>query len=227
MSRRIRRTPFTSCIEKLGVSGFTVVNHTLLPKAFTKNVEEDFFHLRKDVQMWDVGCQRQVEIEGLDAPFLVQKMTPRNIEDAEIGQCMYVPLTTDEGNIINDPILLKLNNYKFWFSIADSDVLLWVKALAIGMRLNVRVKEPDVSPLAVQGPKSEELMVEIFGENIKQLGFFRFGVFQFKDTTQIISRSGYSSQNGYEIYLNDSSSPALIKDPSDFDSIYVVMPMKG
>ena len=102
MSRRIRRTPFTSCIEKLGVSGFTVVNHTLLPKSFKNSVVEDFYHLRTAVQIWDVGCQRQVEIEGPDALSLVQKMTPRNIANAEVGQCMYLALTTDKGKIIND-----------------------------------------------------------------------------------------------------------------------------
>ena len=91
MSRRIRRTPFTSCVEKLGISGFTVVNHTLLPKAFSYSVEDDFFHLRAAVQVWDVGCQRQVEIEGPDALCLVQIMTPRNLENAKIGQCMYLP----------------------------------------------------------------------------------------------------------------------------------------
>ena len=204
MSRRIRRTPFTSCIEKLGVSGFTVVNHTLLPKSFKNSVAEDFYHLRTAVQIWDVGCQRQVEIEGPDALSLVQKMTPRNIANAEVGQCMYLALTNDKGKIINDPILLKLSDEKFWLSIADSDVLLWAKALAIGLDLNVSVSEPDVSPLAVQGPQAQEVMSEVFGKGVCDLNFFRFGLFDFKDTQQVISRTGYSSQDGYEIFLNDS-----------------------
>ena len=215
MSRRIRRTPFTSCVEKLGISGFTVVNHTLLPKAFSYSVEDDFFHLRAAVQVWDVGCQRQVEIEGPDALSLMQRMTPRNLESAKIGQCMYLPLTNDEGKIINDPILLRLKTDKFWLSIADSDILLWARGLAIGMKLKVSVKEPDVSPLAVQGPLSQDLMVEVFGEGIKELGFFQFGSFNFNNTEQVVARSGYSSQNGYEIYLNDSS-----LGPELWDSIW-------
>ena len=215
MSRRIRRTPFTSCVEKLGISGFTVVNHTLLPKAFSYSVENDFFHLREAVQVWDVGCQRQVEIEGPDALHLMQIMTPRNLDNVKIGQCMYLPLTNDEGKIINDPILLRLSADKFWLSIADSDILLWARGLAIGMKLKVTVKEPDVSPLAVQGPSSQDLMVEVFGEGIKELGFFQFGYFKFNNTEQVVARSGYSSQNGYEIYLNDSS-----LGPELWDSIW-------
>ena len=203
MSRRIRRTHFTSCVEELGVSGFTVVNHTLLPKSFSNSVEEDFYHLRNDVQIWDVGCQRQVEIEGPDALSLVQMMTPRNIANAQVGQCLYLALTTDKGNIINDPVMLKLSDEKIWLSIADSDIFLWAKALAIGLGLKVTVKEPDVSPLAVQGPAAKDLMVEIFGKQVEELGFFRFRPLDFESTKQIVARSGYSSQNGYEIYLDN------------------------
>ena len=109
-----------------------------------------------------------------------------------------------EGKIINDPILLKLENDHFWLSIADSDILLWVKGLSTGMGLNVKVEEPDVSPLAVQGPYSEDLMVEIFGNDIKKLKFFNFNYFNFNNTKQLIAKSGYSSQLGFEIYLNNS-----------------------
>ena len=201
MSRRIRRTPFTSCVEKLGISGFTVVNHTLLPKAFSYSVENDFFHLREAVQVWDVGCQRQVEIEGPDALHLMQIMTPRNLDNAKIGQCMYLPLTNDEGKIINDPILLRLSADKFWLSIADSDILLWAKGYALGLNLNVDIIEPDVYPLAIQGPKAEQLMVSVFGEEIKKIKFFNFRVVDFLGTKQVVARSGYSKQDGFEIYF--------------------------
>ena len=203
MSRRIRRTPFTESVERCGVTGFTVVNHTLLPKAFSYSIEDDFFHLRNSVQIWDVGCQRQVELKGSDAQYLLQKMTPRNIQKAKVGDCLYLPLTTDEGKIINDPIMLKLGEDHFWLSIADSDVLLWVKALAIGENLRVSVIEPAVWPLAIQGPSSAELLCNLFGAKISELGFFKFDYFSFKGTRQLIARSGYSSQQGYEIYLND------------------------
>ena len=205
MSRRIRRTPYTSSVEKSGISGFTVVNHTLLPKAFQHTIIEDFYHLREKVQIWDVGCQRQVQIKGPDAAFLVQKMTPRDLRSAEIGQCLYVPLVNDEGKIINDPILLKIKDDHFWLSIADSDILLWVNGLATGLGLDVKIEEPDVSPLAIQGPYSEDLMVDIFGSKIKELNFFNFDYFEFENTKQLIAKSGYSSQLGYEIYLNNSN----------------------
>ena len=204
MSRRIRRTPYTACVEKSGITGFTVVNHTLLPKSFQHSVIEDYYHLKEYVQIWDVGCQRQVEIKGQDAEFLIQKITPRDISKTKIGQCLYIPLINGEGKIINDPILLKLEDDHFWLSIADSDILLWVKGLSTGMGLNVKVEEPDVSPLAIQGPYSEDLMVDIFGNDIKKLKFFNFNYFDFNNTKQLIAKSGYSSQLGFEIYLNNS-----------------------
>ncbi|MGI9510111.1 MAG: dimethylsulfoniopropionate demethylase [Geminicoccaceae bacterium] len=212
MSRRIRRTPYTDRVEAAGVRGFSVVNHMLLPKAFSRSVEDDYWHLRKCVQIWDVSCQRQVQIEGRDAARLVQWMTPRDISKSRQGQCLYVPIVDTDGGMINDPVLLKLADDKFWLSIADSDLLLFAKGLAIGADLNVHVSEPDVSPLAVQGPKAEDVMAGLFGEEIRALGFFQFAWFEFQNTRQLIARSGYSRQGGFEIYLNDSALGAALWD---------------
>ena len=201
MSRRIRRTPYTNRVEQHGVSDFTVVNHMLLPKGFKNTVEEDYLHLSKEVQMWDVSCQRQVQICGPDAAKLIQKLTPRSIKDMTIGKCFYIPMLNENAGMINDPVLLKLDDDMFWISIADSDILLWAKGLALGLNLNVMIEEPDVYPLAIQGPKSEELMVSIFGDEIKKIKFFNFRVIDFEGTKQIIARSGYSKQDGFEIYF--------------------------
>ena len=202
MSRRIRRTPFTDKVEECGVRGFTVVNHMLLPKAFKPSVEEDYWHLRSHVQLWDVSCQRQVQIYGPDAEYLVQKMTPRFIGNMKVGQCLYIPLIDENAGMINDPVLLKIEKDKFWISIADSDILLWAKGLAIGFDLDLKIHEPPVYPLAVQGPKAEDLMTSVFGDKIRSIKFFHFDTFDFLGTKQIIARSGYSKQGGFEIYFS-------------------------
>ena len=202
MSRRIRKTPYTKNIENCGVTGFTVVNHMLLPKAFKSSVEEDYWHLKNYVQLWDVSCQRQVQIEGNDAKKLVQLMTPRSIENMKVGQCYYVPLIDENAGMINDPVLLKVDEKKFWFSVADSDVLLWAKGLAIGLQLDLKVIEPDIYPLAIQGPLAEDLMVEIFGDEIRSINFFNFKFFNLFNEKQVIARSGYSKQGGFEIYFS-------------------------
>ena len=201
MSKRIRRTPFTGKVEKCGVSDFTVVNHMLLPKGFKNSIEEDYWHLSKHVQIWDVSCQRQVQITGPDALKLVQLMTPRSLKNMETGKCFYIPIIDENAGMINDPVLLKLDDDMFWISIADSDILLWAKGIALGSNLNVRIEEPDVYPLAVQGPKSEELLCSVFGEEIRKIKFFNYRVLDFHGTKQIIARSGYSKQDGFEIYF--------------------------
>ena len=200
-SRRLRRTPFTSSVEKYGVKGFSVVNHALLPKAFSTSIEEDYWHLRSAVQIWDVGVQRQVEIMGPDASKFVQYMTPRSLEKMKVGDCYYIPLIDENGGMINDPVLLKHSETHYWLSIADSDVLLWAKGLALGLKVNVSIKEPDVWPLAIQGPLAKDLLSEVFGDFIKDIKFFKFSKIQFEGSTQIIARSGYSKQDGFEIYL--------------------------
>ena len=201
MSRRIRRTPYTGMVEKHGVSDFTVVNHMLLPKGFKNSVETDYWHLSKEVQIWDVSCQRQVQISGPDASKLVQRLTPRSITKMETGKCFYIPILNENAGMINDPVLLKLDDDMFWISIADSDILLWAKAYALGLNLNVNIQEPDVYPLAIQGPKSESLMIKVFGEDIKKIKFFNFRIMDFMGTKQVVARSGYSKQDGFEIYF--------------------------
>ena len=188
ISRRIRKTPFTERVEKLGVQDYSIVNHTLLPKAFRCSIEEDYWHLRKHVQLWDVSCQRQVEIRGPDAARLVQWMTPRDLRQAKIGQCLYITLIDQNAGIINDPILLKLGEDHFWLSIADSDVLLWAKGLSLGYGFDVMVDEPDVSPLAVQGPRAEMLMEKVFGPCVRNIGFFHFDIVDFKGDPLHVSR---------------------------------------
>jgi dimethylsulfoniopropionate demethylase len=212
MWRRIRRTPYTDRVEAHGVCGFSVVNHMLLPKAFQPSLQEDYWHLREHVQLWDVSCQRQVELRGKDAARLAQWMTPRDLRGADVGQCLYVSIVDDTGGMINDPVLLKLAEDRFWFSIADSDVLLWAKGLALGAGMDVVVNEPDVSVLAVQGPKAEALMMNVFGQGIRDLKFFRFAEFELQGTPQIIAKSGYSKQGGFEIYLNDESLGSALWD---------------
>ena len=205
VSRRTRRTPFSDRIEALGVKAYTVYNHTLLASVF-RSLEEDYRHLKQHVQLWDVSCERQVEVYGPDAARLAQMMTPRDLSRAVAGQCLYAPLVDEAGGLVNDPVLLKLSDDRFWLSIADSDVLLWAKGLAVGLGLDVTLEEPPVTPLAVQGPKAEDLMARVFGEAVRSIRFFRFDWLPFRGRPLIVARSGWSKQGGFEIYLDD---PAL------------------
>lgn len=200
ISRRLRRTPFTDQVNADGVKSYTIYNHTLLPTVF-ESIIADYHHLKQHVQLWDVSCERQVEINGPDAAKLVQKLTPRLIENMQVGQCRYIPVVDEKGGMLNDPVLLKLSDDRFWISIADSDLLLWVKGIALGFNYNVKVFEPDVHPLAIQGPKSDELAARVFGDSIKDLGFFKFAPFNWRDKSFNVARSGYSRQGGFEIYL--------------------------
>ncbi|WP_299686413.1 dimethylsulfoniopropionate demethylase [uncultured Tateyamaria sp.] len=203
-SRRLRRTPFSEGVEAAGVKAYTVYNRMLLPTVF-ESVEADYRHLKDHVQVWDVSVERQVELRGPDAGRLMQMLTPRDLRRMLPGQCYYVPIVDETGGMLNDPVAVKLSEDRWWISIADSDLLLWVKGIANGYRLDVLVDEPDVSPLAVQGPKADALMERVFGERVRDIRFFRFDMFQYEGLDLAIARSGYSKQGGFEIYLPDSA----------------------
>jgi len=203
LSRRLRRTPFSDGVEAAGVNGYTVYNHMLLPTVF-ESVEADYHHLKRHVQVWDVSCERQVELRGPDAARLIQMLTPRDLRGMMPGQCFYVPIVDETGGMLNDPVAVKLAEDRWWISIADSDLLFWIKGIVNGWRLDVLVDEPDVSPLAVQGPKADDLMARVFGDSVRDIKFFRFGVYQFQGKDLVIARSGYSKQGGFELYVEGS-----------------------
>ncbi|MBA97840.1 MAG: dimethylsulfoniopropionate demethylase [Sulfitobacter sp.] len=202
-SRRVRRTMFSDGVEAAGVKAYTVYNRMLLPTVF-ESVQEDYHHLKEAVQVWDVACERQVELRGPDAARLMQMLTPRDLRGMLPGRCFYVPIVDETGGMLNDPVAVKLAEDRWWISIADSDLMLWVKGIANGYRLDVLIDEPDVSPLAVQGPKADALMARVFGDAVRDIRFFRFGMFDFQGRSLAVARSGYSKQGGFEIYVDDT-----------------------
>lgn len=201
---RVRKSPFFFSTIKHGASAFTIYNHMYLPISY-EGVIEDYNKVLNGVQLWDVGVERQIQIKGPDAEALAQFLTPRNIKKCAVGQAMYAPFLDFDGGFLNDPVMLKISEDCFWFSIADGDSLLWVQALAAGYKFDVVVDEPDVSPLQVQGPNSAKLMSKVFGDWIDDLGFYKFKDVNHQGIPMVIARMGYSRELCYEIFLQDHS----------------------
>ena len=200
---QIRKSPFFDSTVRWGAKGFSTYNHMYIPRDFG-DPEENFWNLINDAILCDVAVERQVQIKGPDAGKFVQMMVPRDLSEMSVGQCKYVILTNEHGGILNDPVLLKIDEDCFWFSLADSDVLFWAQGLAVNSNLDVDISEPDVSPLQLQGPKSREIMIELFGDDISDLKYYWFRPFDLDDIKLIISRTGWSSELGYEIFLLNS-----------------------
>lgn len=201
---RLRPTPFLEAAKAEGLTNAMVYNRMVLPSCYG-NLEEEYWRLINGVSMWDVAAERQVQITGRDAAKLAQILSPRDLSKCKQGQGKYVPLCNHIGTLINDPILLKLEEDKFWFSIADSDVGFWARAIASERGLEVDICEPDVSPLAVQGPKAEDVVADLFGDWVRQVKYFWFRETELEGIPVAVQRSGWSKQGGFEIYLRDSS----------------------
>ncbi len=203
LSRRLRKSPFEARSHQ-GAKATSVYNHVVLPTAYV-SLEEDYWHLREHVQIWDVACQVQVEVKGRDALKLVEFLTPRDLSAIVPGRCVYAPLLDESAGIVNDPIILCLAPDHFWLSISDSDVLLWVKGLALGAGFDVTVSDPDVFPLSLQGPKSEALLDRLIDESVGDIRFFRFIETQIAGIPLVVARTGWSGQGGFELYLSEPS----------------------
>ena len=201
---QIRKSPYFDATVRWGAQGFSVYNHMYIPRDFG-DPEQNFWNLVNDAILCDVAVERQVEITGPDAARFVQMLTPRNLSKMAVGQCKYILITNADGGILNDPILLRLAENHFWISLADSDILLWAQGVAVNSGLDVQIGEPDVSPLQLQGPKSGEIMRALFGDSIMDLKYYWLREMTLDGIPLVVSRTGWSSELGYEIYLRDSS----------------------
>ncbi len=201
---QIRKSPYFDSTVKWGATGFSVYNHMYIPRDFG-SPEQNFWNLIEKSILCDVAVERQVEITGPDAYKFIQLLTPRDLSKLSIGQCKYVLIVNNDGGILNDPVLLRLAENHFWLSLADSDVLLWAQGVAVNSGLDVKISEPDVSPLQLQGPTSQKIMVKLFGEDIRDLKYYWLREYQLDGIPLIVSRTGWSSELGYEIYLRDGS----------------------
>ena len=201
---QIRKSPYFAATVRWGAQGFSVYNHMYIPRDFG-DPEQNFWNLVNTAILCDVAVERQVEITGPDAAKFTQLLTPRDLSKVKVGQCKYVLITNADGGILNDPVLLRLAENHFWLSLADSDILLWAQGVAVHSGLDVTIREPDVSPLQLQGPKSGEIMRALFGDEIMDLRYYWLREVELDGIPLVVSRTGWSSELGYELYLRDGA----------------------
>jgi glycine cleavage system aminomethyltransferase T len=199
---RLRRSPFFEATQRYGPKGFTVYNHTLFPTNYD-DFEAEYQHLLEHVTLWDVAVERNVEVTGPDGFRFAQLLTCRDLSTCEVGQGKYVLITAPDGGILNDPVMLRLDENTFWFALADSDVLFYAFGLAARAGLDVQLREVDAAPLQIQGPKSKDVVRDLFGDEILELKYYRFTRIEVDGIPVIVTRTGWTSEVGYEVYLLD------------------------
>lgn len=203
-SARLRPSPFFAATVAEGVTSFTTYNNMLMPTGYG-HTEAEYWRIINGVSLWDVAVERQVQLKGPDAARLAQALCTRDMSKCVEGQGKYVAICNHAGTLINDPIILKRAEDCYWLSIADSNILFWARAIAAERRMDVEVTEPDVSPLAVQGPRAEDVVASIFGDWVRGLKYFWFNETTINGIPVAVARSGWSKQGGFEIYLMDGT----------------------
>ena len=199
-----KKSPYFAKTVEAGATSWDLYNHMLIPTLYDDDVKE-YWHLVEKVTLWDVAVERQVEIVGPDAAAFTQLLTPRDLSEVQPGQCRYVVLCAPDGGIVNDPILLKLAPDHFWLSLADSDALLYALGVQAFAGMDVEIREPDVSPLQIQGPLSRPLVRKLFGDDVADQKYYWHVQTELHGIPVIVSRTGWSAELGYEVYLRDSS----------------------
>jgi aminomethyltransferase len=199
---RLQRSPYFAATQRHGCRGYTVYNHTFLPIAYD-DLEAEYWKLLNDVTVWDVGVEKNTEIVGPDALAFANMLTPRDLTKCRVGQAKYVVITATDGGIVNDPVLLRLEENRFWLAAADSDLHLWAMGLAHGAGLRVEIRRPEVYPLQIQGPKSKPVVEKLFGTPVLELPYYHFLETRIDGIPVVVTRTGWSGEVGYEVYLCD------------------------
>ncbi len=201
---RLRRSPYFEATQRYGCRRYTVYNHMFLPTCYD-DLQTEHQNLLEGVTVWDVSVERQTEITGPDAHAFTNLLTPRNLDNCEVGQGRYVVITAEDGGIVNDPVLLRLGENHYWLAAADSDLTLWAKGVAVGSDHDVEIREPDVSPMQIQGPKSKTVVQRLFGDQVLELPYYYFLETELDGIPVVVTRTGWSGEVGYEVYLRDGS----------------------
>jgi aminomethyltransferase len=204
---RIRKSPFFHAKRHPAPLNYSTYNHTYHPRAYGDPIEE-YWHLLNGVTLWDVGVEKQVEITGPDAFTFTNMLVPRDLNKCAVDQCKYVFITASDGGILNDPVLLRLGENHFWLSLADSDILLWAMGVAYNSGLDVTIREADVAPVQIQGPKCKEVMTDLFGEDILNIRYYHLIHTELNGMDVVVSRTGYTSELGYEVYAKNATQDA-------------------
>jgi aminomethyltransferase len=193
-----RRSPYFEATVRAGCKAYDVYNHTLLPGYYDDpNVEYGL--LLTGVALWDVGAEWTIEVSGPDADRLVDAITCRDLTRCAVGQAKYMLVTAPDGGIVNDPVLLHVDEGRWWMQCADSDAGLYALGIATGMGLDVEVTHPEVYPMQVQGPRSAETLAELVGPSIYDLRYYHCGWFEIRGMPVVISRTGYTAAPGFEV----------------------------
>ncbi|HYX85448.1 MAG TPA: glycine cleavage T C-terminal barrel domain-containing protein [Gaiellales bacterium] len=201
---RLRRSPYYEAEQRHGPLGYTVYNHMLFPIRFD-DFEAEYWHLLNHVTLWDVAVERCLEVSGPDGFRFTQLLTPRDLSTCAVGQAKYVLVCAPDGGILNDPVLTRMDENRFWLALASSDALLYAKGLAAGTDMDVELREADVHPLQVQGPRSKDVMRDLLGEEILDLRYYWFTETEIEGIPIVVTRTGWTSEVGYEVYLTDGS----------------------
>jgi len=201
---RLRRSPYFEAEQRYGPKGYTVYNHMLFPIRYD-DLEAEYRHLLEHVTLWDVAVERCLEISGPDGFAFAQLLTPRDLSACAVGQAKYVLVCAPDGGVLNDPVLTRMDENRFWLALASSDVLLYAKGLAANAGMDVELREVDAAPLQIQGPKSKGVVRDLFGDAVLELKYYFFTETEVAGIPVVVTRTGWTSEVGYEIYLLDPS----------------------
>ena len=200
LNPRIRKSPFFEATIASGATEFHPYNGMWMPVGYDTPVNE-YWNTIERAGLWDVAVQRVIEFSGPDALAFMELLTPRNISKVAVGQCRYIFMCNQDGGLMNDPVMLRIAEDRFWICCADGDMYMWAKGIAVFANMDVQINTPHAYPMQIQGPASPQIVAKLFGDQVLDLGYYRWMHVEMLDQQFILSRTGFSSEVGFELFF--------------------------
>ncbi len=196
----VRRSPYFERTLAEGACEFMVYNHMYMPMDYGRDPSEDYEAITQTATLWDVGAERQAELRGPDALRLADYLSPRRLDDLEVGACRFTPVCDERGEVMADCIVLRPWTDVVWFSHSDADLDLWAHGLARALGADVQVTQPDVAPMQVQGPRAANVLRPLVDHDLASLERFRCVATTVAEVPAVVSNTGWSREPGFEVY---------------------------
>ena len=211
ISTRVRKSPYWHLSMQAGCWRATVYNRIYHPRGYVKPEDGgamvEYDAIVNHVTMWNVAVERQIRVKGPDAEKFTDYVITRDATKISPMRARYVILCNAYGGVLNDPILLRISQDEFWFSLSDSDIGMYLQGVNADGRFNCKVEEIDACPVQIQGPKSKALMKDLCGDQVDfdNMPFYGLAEASVGGRNCVISQSGFSGEAGYEIYLKNAT----------------------
>ena len=210
MTETLRRTPLYAEHVALGAKIVPFAGYEM-PVQYASGITAEHHAVRTAAGLFDASHMGEFVVRGPEALTLVQKVSVNDASALEVGQCQYTALCLESGGILDDFLVYRAPDHYMLVVNASrrEDDWDWLTGHATGLRVELEDRSDRTALLALQGPKAQEVLAPLAEPDLEEIGYYRFAEGRVAGVPALISRTGYTGEDGFELYVASADAAAL------------------